>query len=103
MRTATLAGLTACALMFAGSVNAADEGASLKLKTAASAAQFIHEGAVWRCKDDTCVAAAVPSTPIARACRRVAGQVGEIAAFSYRGKSLDDAGLADCNTAAKKG
>jgi hypothetical protein len=103
MRTAIFAGLTACALMFAGSANAADtQSASLKLKTAATTEQFIHEGSVWRCKDDACSSLTVPSLPIARACRRLAGQVGELTAFSYRGKSLDEAGLADCNTAAKK-
>ena len=103
MRTAVFAGLAACALMFAGSANAADtQSASLKLKTATTTEQFIHEGSVWRCKDDACSALTVPSLPIGRACRRVAGQIGEVTAFNYRGKSLDDAGLADCNTAAKK-
>jgi len=103
MRTAVFAGLAACALMLAGSANAADtESASLKLKTATTTEQFIHEGSVWRCKSDACSAAQVPSLPIGRACRRVASQIGEVTMFNYRGKSLDDAGLADCNTAAKK-
>lgn len=103
MRTAVFAGLAACALMFAGSANAADtESASLKLKTATTTEQFIHEGVVWRCKGDACSALTVPSLPVGRACRKLAGQLGEVTAFSYRGKSLDEAGIADCNTAAKK-
>ena len=107
MRNIAYAGLMACALM-AGSLAspalAADsEGAWLKLKTPVSTDHFIQDGSVWRCKDDACTALTVPSLPIARACRRLAGQVGELTAFNYRGKSLDDAGLADCNTAAKKG
>jgi hypothetical protein len=43
----------------------------------------------------------VKSLPIARACRKVAAELGAVASFNYRGQDLDAAGIADCNTAAK--
>ncbi|NQE61617.1 hypothetical protein [Caulobacter sp. RHG1] len=104
MRTALFAGLTACALM-AGLVTpafAADETASLKLKTPATAAQFIHDGSVWHCKEDTCTTTKTRALPAGRACRKLAGQLGELTAFTYRGAALDEAAVTDCNTAAKR-
>lgn len=104
MRTATFAGLAACALMAgltAAPAFAADEGASLKLKAPAASAQFIHDGSVWRCQDDACSTGKVRSLPVGRACRKLAGQLGELSAFTYRGQALDEAAIADCNTAAK--
>lgn len=105
MRTAAFAGLTACALMaglLASPATAADtEGAWLKLKTPASMDQFIQDGSVWRCKDDVCTTTKVRVLPVARACRKLAGQLGELAAFNYRGEPLDEAAIAECNTVAK--
>ncbi len=100
MRTAIFAGLMACAFMTAPAF-AADESASLKLKAPTTTTKFIQEGSVWNCEGDTCSSTKVQSLPVARACRKLAGQLGEVASFSYRGASLDDAGIAQCNTAAK--
>ncbi|PIB96992.1 hypothetical protein [Caulobacter sp. X] len=105
MRTAVHAGLMACALvagLSASSAFAADnEGAWLKLKTPATTAQFIQDGSVWRCTGELCTTTKVRALPVARACRKLAGQLGELTAFNYRGEPLEDAALADCNTAAK--
>lgn len=105
MRNIAYAGLMACALM-AGSLAspalAADsEGAWLKLKTPVSTDHFIQDGSVWRCKADMCTATKVRALPVARACRKLAGQLGELTAFNYRGEPLEDAAIAECNTAAK--
>ncbi len=105
MRTAAFAGLLACALTagsFASPAFAADsEGAWLKLKTPVSTDHFIQDGSVWRCKADVCTATKVRALPVARACRKLAGQLGELTAFNYRGEPLEDTAIAECNTAAK--
>lgn len=105
MRTAAHAGLMACALvagLSAGTAFAADsEGAWLKLKTPATTEQFIQDGSVWRCKAELCTTTKVRALPVARACRKLAGQLGELTAFNYRGEPLEDAALAECNAAAK--
>ena len=105
MRTAFNAGLMACALMAglaAGPAFAADsEGAWLKLKTPVSTDHFVQDGSVWRCNGDVCTTTKVRALPVARACRKLAGQLGELTAFNYRGEPLDDAAIAECNTAAK--
>ncbi|MFY8142790.1 MAG: CC_3452 family protein [Caulobacter sp.] len=102
MRTAIFAGLLACALV--SPAFAADtEGASLKLKTAPTTESFIHDGSAWRCVGDTCTTAKARSLPAARACRKLAAQVGELTAFTYRGAAIEGEALAECNTAAKKG
>ena len=79
----------------------AAEGAVLKLKGPSKAPTLIQDGAMWRCNGDICAAPQVKSLPIGRACRKVAAELGAVAAFNYRGEDLDAAGLADCNTAAK--
>lgn len=105
MRIAAHAGLMACTLLAglsSSSAFAADtEGAWLKLKTPAATEQFIQDGSVWRCKGELCTTTKVRALPVARACRKLAGQLGELAAFNYRGEPLDDAAIAECNTAAK--
>src|SRR5947207_1002580 len=79
----------------------AAEGAIIKLQGPAKVASLIQDGAAWRCTGDTCAAPQVKSLPIGRACRKIAAELGPVAAFTYRGAELDAAGLADCNTAAK--
>jgi hypothetical protein len=96
MACALLAGLSASSAFAADS-----EGAWLKLKTPATSEQFIQDGSVWRCKDHLCTTTKVRALPVARACRKLAGQLGELTAFNYRGEPLDDAAIAECNTAAK--
>lgn len=102
MRTAIFAGLMACAL--ATPVLAADtESAWLKLKSPATTASFIHDGSAWRCTGDVCTTTKARSLPAARACRKLAAQVGELTAFKYRGEAIEGDELTACNTAAKKG
>ena len=79
----------------------AAEGAVLKLKAPAKVPSLIQDGAAWRCNGDVCAAPQVKSLPIGRACRKVAAELGAIVSFNYRGEALGDAGVADCNTAAK--
>jgi len=80
---------------------AAAEGAVIKLQAPAKVPSLIQDGAAWRCTGDVCAAPQVKALPIGRACRKVAAELGAVAAFNYRGVELDAAGLADCNTAAK--
>ncbi|WP_419255396.1 CC_3452 family protein [Caulobacter sp. ErkDOM-YI] len=79
----------------------AAEGAVLKLKAPAKVPSLIQDGAIWRCDGDVCAAPQVKSMPIARTCRKVAAELGAVVSFTYRDKALDEAGIADCNTAAK--
>jgi len=79
----------------------AAEGAVLKLQAPSKVPTLIQDGAMWRCNGDVCAAPQVKSLPIGRACRKVAAELGAIAAFNYRGQELDAAALADCNTVAK--
>jgi hypothetical protein len=98
--TALVAASALSALGMATSAFAA-EGAVLKLQAPSKAPTLIQDGAMWRCNGDVCAAPQVKSLPIGRACRKVAAELGAIAAFNYRGQELDAAGIADCNTAAK--
>ncbi|PTS81855.1 MULTISPECIES: CC_3452 family protein [unclassified Caulobacter] len=79
----------------------AAEGAVLKLKAPAKVPSLIQDGAAWRCNGDVCAAPQVKALPIGRACRKIAAELGAVASFNYRGETLDEAGVADCNTAAK--
>jgi len=101
MRIAAHAGLMACTL-FAGlsssSAFAADtEGAWLKLKSPATTESFIHDGSAWRCTGDVCTTTKARSLPAARACRKLAAQVGELTAFKYRGEAIEGDELTACN------
>ena len=58
-------------------------------------------GAVWACTTDTCTTVLERKTPQVRDCRQVARAFGPVASFSVGGASLDEAGLAACNTPAK--
>ena len=100
MRT-LLMGLTACALLSAPAFASDTESAWLTLKSPTTADHLIQDSALWRCKSDVCKSPKVKSLPVGRACRKIAGQLGAVSAFNYRGEALDEAGIADCNTAAK--
>ena len=58
---------------------------------------LVFDGALWRCKGDTCRATQVKSLPPLRSCKRLARELGPITSFSYRGVTLSEAQLADCN------
>jgi hypothetical protein len=79
----------------------AAEGAVVKLKAPSKIPSLIQDGAAWRCNGDVCASPQVKSLPIGRACRKVAAELGAVVSFNYRGETLDEAGIADCNTAAK--
>jgi hypothetical protein len=93
---ALAASLGASAAAFAQS----SDGASLTL-VAAGPSQLIQDGAQWRCEGLTCRAPRVKGLPALHACKRLVGEVGAVAAFTWRGKSLDAGQLAACNAAAR--
>ena len=58
---------------------------------------IVFDGAVWRCKADVCRSTQVKSLPPLRSCKRLARELGTITGFGYRGVTLSEAELADCN------
>jgi len=58
---------------------------------------FVFDGAVWRCKAHVCRSIEVKSLPPLRSCKRLARKLGTITGFGYRGVTLSQAQLADCN------
>jgi len=58
---------------------------------------IVFDGAVWRCKADICRSPQVKSLPPLRSCKRLARELGAITGFGYRGVTLSDADLAQCN------
>lgn len=99
MRVFALAAVAAMAL--AGSASAADTAQNgwLTLKDKTSKDHLIFDGAVWKCKVDVCRAAKVKAVPADRACRQLAGKLGELTAFTYRGETFTPEALAACNGA----
>jgi hypothetical protein len=89
------------ALMGATTAQAASDGAAVTLKAAPAKTRLIQDGAAWVCKDTVCVAGNVKSQPPVRACKRVAGELGEVAAFTFKGQELSAEALAECNASAK--
>ena len=95
--------VAAIALMvpsFAGARPAAVESADLTLKTAAAKSSFIIDGSQWSCDGVTCHAAWVEDMPAVRSCQRVVSEIGAVASFTWRGKTLNAADLARCNASA---
>lgn len=60
------------------------------------AAQHIISGTVIRCGGTECKGPKSNSS-IRRVCAKLAAEVGPIAAFSYKGKAMDEAALEKCN------
>ena len=60
---------------------------------------IVFDGAVWRCKADVCRSTKVKSLPPLRSCKRLARELGPITGFGYRGETLSDAQLSECNPA----
>ncbi|TCS10234.1 hypothetical protein [Caulobacter sp. BK020] len=69
----------------------------LTLSAPAAQEHVVFDGAVWRCKGDTCRSTQVKSLPPLRSCKRLARELGPITGFGYRGVTLSDAQLAQCN------
>ena len=69
----------------------------LQLSAPTTQDHIVFDGAVWRCKADVCRSTKVKSLPPLRSCKRLARELGPITGFGYRGVTLSDAQLADCN------
>lgn len=93
--------LIAAALFVAAPALADTPTTSLTLVDAAKAptGRTIVDGAAWRCDGAQCTATGGASQPASRACRRVVAKFGAVAAFSYKGETLDEQALAICNAA----
>ena len=99
------AAVAAGTLLFAGSAFAA-VGYHAEAKLAAPAAAPITatvSDVSWKCEGDACVGQAIraPLDNPMRECRKVAGAVGPLAAFTSRGQTMDAGDLKACNVAAK--
>ncbi len=71
----------------------------LTLSTPAPHNHLVFDGTLWRCQGDTCRSTQVKSLPPLRTCKRLARELGPITGFNYRGQTLTDAQLAECNPA----
>jgi hypothetical protein len=58
---------------------------------------LVFDGTLWRCKADVCRSTKVKSLPPLRSCKRLARELGPITGFGYRGVTLSEAQLAECN------
>ncbi|MGB3626160.1 MAG: hypothetical protein WA989_10035 [Henriciella sp.] len=63
---------------------------------------IIAAKALWSCNGEECVAELNRRKVTVRTCKKVASEVGELAAFSTEKDSLSEDDLAKCNEAAKK-
>jgi len=99
--TAALAALNLGFGSFGATQAQSAEGASLTL-VEARPNKLIQDGAQWRCDGLDCSAPRVKGLPAVHACKRLVGELGAVTAFTWRGKALDAAQLAECNTAAKR-
>ena len=73
------------------------DGGWLTLSAPTTQDHVVFDGAVWRCEGDTCRSTQVKSLPPLRSCKRLARELGPITSFGYRGVTLSEAQLADCN------
>ncbi|MDB5417001.1 MAG: hypothetical protein JWP50_420 [Phenylobacterium sp.] len=101
MKLHTLAAACAAFVSLSATAALAAEPVTVKLQSpVAQPVKFIAGGAIFNCEADTCVAGATTSNTFGSdTCKTVAAKVGAIAAFQGR-RSLDEARLAQCNTAA---
>lgn len=93
--------ITLAVSLLAGAA-AASGGNSLTLVSgSAPTSKIIIDSASWSCEGGECVSTGGKAQPALRACKRVAARLGAVSAFTYQGKSLGEAELAECNTAAR--
>jgi hypothetical protein len=107
-----LPAIAAAGLLSAGlastSAFAAPGGFQAQAKLAAPAAAPLTAtvgSAEWRCEGDACTGVSANRTldnPV-RECRKVAAQLGALAAYETHGLKLDTGDLKACNVAAKAG
>ncbi|MBO9557485.1 MAG: hypothetical protein J7515_02730 [Caulobacter sp.] len=69
----------------------------LKLAAPTTQDHLVFDGTLWRCKADVCRSTQVKSLPPLRSCKRLARELGPITGFGYRGVTLSDQELAECN------
>jgi hypothetical protein len=82
---------------------AAGNGFTAKLAAPMDRAEnIVAAKALWACSGDTCVAELNRKTATVRTCKKIASEVGELAAFGNGKDSLSEADLAKCNASAKK-
>lgn len=93
---------TLCFAMISSQAGAGDEGASLTLAKAPAQADYVIDGAHWVCTGTACQSGLVDGMPALRSCKHVVAEMGAVTAFYWRGKTLSDAELSICNTAARK-
>lgn len=63
---------------------------------------FVANKAVWICEGETCQAELSRKSPTVRSCKRVAREIGVLAAFESENGALEDEDLAKCNESAKQ-
>ncbi|MFL5296308.1 MAG: CC_3452 family protein [Phenylobacterium sp.] len=101
-----LPAIAAAAFVAAPAFAATTYQAQAKLAAPASAPATATIGeAAWHCDGDACVGESVHKTldnPV-RECRKVAAQLGVLAAYETHGQKLDAGDLKACNVAAKAG
>ncbi len=64
--------------------------------------EFVANKALWNCEGETCAAELSRKSPTVRSCKKVAKEIGKLAAFASEKGELDETELAACNEAAKK-
>lgn len=69
----------------------------LTLATPTTQDHLVFDGTLWRCKADVCRSTKVKSLPPLRSCKRLARELGPITGFGYRGVTLSEAQLGECN------
>lgn len=102
----TISRLAALTIAFAAtltplSASARTESAELTLQQPAAQNEFIIDGARWNCDGATCRSGFVDDMPALRSCKRVVAVTGAVTSFSWRGRALNEAEIAVCNTKAK--
>src|SRR3569832_2114028 len=101
MKLQTLAAACAAFVSLTATAALAAEPVTVKLQApVAQPVKFIAGGAVFACEGDTCYAGATTTSTFGSdTCKAIAAKVGAVSAFEGR-RSLDEAKLAQCNTAA---
>ena len=64
--------------------------------------RIVAESVVWSCEGTTCTAELDRKAPTVRICKKIAKEVGELAALRNTKSELTAEQLAECNASAKK-
>lgn len=64
--------------------------------------RIVAESVVWSCAGTTCTAELDRKAPTVRICKKIAKEVGELAALRNTKSELTAEQLAECNASAKK-